>query len=787
MGEVYAAYDPSLDRRVALKMVHRLAVAPDAHVHARMLREAQAIAKLSHPNVVVVYEVGTFDEKVFIAMEFVEGRTLAEWLADGGHSWREIVGVFLQAAQGLSAAHRAGFVHRDFKPQNVMVTSEGHVRVMDFGLARRIDSDAANEVSDSPVASPLDVAQSTLTRTGEQLGTPLYMAPEQFASGRVDARTDQFSFCVALFWALYGVHPFGAGQTSAANPPKTTNPPAWLRAAVRRGLRAAPEDRWPSMDALSAALAPDASRRSKRLVRVAVAATLVAAIGLTGAFMATRHRAICQSGVTRMAGVWELAGNAATAASRRQRVRTAILRSGVSGAERIWDRVSTLLDRHATKWLATYRDACEATHVRGEQSEEAFDLRMQCMTENLDSTRALADLLAEGESSVIANAVQMVNSLDDYQRCSNVPQLRLGVPLPKDPRIRSEVAELRRRLAVVAALIESGRCQEGAATAKELVKRAEAVGYCPLLAEALVINAEGNVYHARSTALALFDRAIFTAESCGADRILAHAATESVFVHGVLDPMMAERMASLAKAALERIGGDPRLESWLANNVAAALYRQNRLSEALAELERSVRIKSAFQGPDSVDVARSETNLALALAKLGRSAEALPTIERAIHITEKWLPEDSYWIENAYENYSFVLLRLGRLNDAEAAARRVLRNGAGAVNTNLGTVGNANRTLGLIALERAQFRTAVQLFERALDLQQSAQESRFEIAETKFGLARALAQTSQRHRAACLAKEALTTFAASSFGEQKMEIVRWLEGNSLDSSQRCYD
>src|ERR1022692_3659392 len=193
MGEVYAAHDPELDRRVAIKIL-RAKARPDDIEAARLLREAQAVAKLSHPNVVAIHDVGTAAGRMFLAMELVEGETLAVWLDRRRHSIEEILRMFAMAGRGLAAAHRVGIVHRDFKPQNVMVSRDETARVMDFGLAARGGTASRNE--------------PRLTRVGSILGTPLYMSPEQLLGQPVDPRADQFSFCVALWEALYGARPF---------------------------------------------------------------------------------------------------------------------------------------------------------------------------------------------------------------------------------------------------------------------------------------------------------------------------------------------------------------------------------------------------------------------------------------------------------------------------------------------------------------------------------------------------------------------------------------------------
>ena len=203
MGEVYAAYHPDLDRKIALKVVHE-AGAESAERRARLLREARAIARLSHPNVVVVHDAGTVDGRVYIAMEFVEGETVDAWLRAGSRGWREVVDVFIAAARGLAAAHAAGIVHRDFKPQNVMIGRDGTVRVMDFGLARLAEEppDCPDVGATGPATRPRDGDED-----GRAVGTPAYMAPEQFRGEAIDARADQFSFCVALHEALFGIRP----------------------------------------------------------------------------------------------------------------------------------------------------------------------------------------------------------------------------------------------------------------------------------------------------------------------------------------------------------------------------------------------------------------------------------------------------------------------------------------------------------------------------------------------------------------------------------------------------
>ena len=279
MGEIYAAYDERLDRKVAIKLV-RADAAVSAHAQARLLREARALAKLSHPNVVQVYEADKFEGQVFIAMEFVRGTTLRQWLEEhaaaltGRARTSAVLNQFLAIGRGLAAAHAAGVVHRDFKPDNVLVGDDGRPRVVDFGLARAVldelDEARADGSHDKQAGAPaapdsedfprLEASMATTTH-GRILGTPRYMSPEQMRAETVDGRSDQFSFCVALYHAIYGEWPF-AGRTltalmlaldsgEVAQPSRSVAVPATVRKALLRGIRNSAFPTWKHCSTLS--------------------------------------------------------------------------------------------------------------------------------------------------------------------------------------------------------------------------------------------------------------------------------------------------------------------------------------------------------------------------------------------------------------------------------------------------------------------------------------------------------------------------------------------------------
>jgi WD40 repeat protein/predicted Ser/Thr protein kinase len=299
MGVVYVAYDEQLDRRVAVKLLRNTVATPEAQ--GRLEREAQAMARLSHPNVVTVHEVGRHDEQVFVAMEFVDGEDLRQWLARQKRDWREVLAVFLQAGEGLAAAHEGGIVHRDFKPDNVLVGNDGRVRVADFGLANSFH--APPEPAEMPMATDSQRSRLgvSLTRTGAVVGTPAYMAPEQFRGAAIDAQADQFSFCVALWEGLYGARPF-AGRTllelsmaissgEVSEPPPDSAVPTWLREVMRRSFASDPSARWTSMREMLDVLARDPEARRRRVALVlGLSLTVLGLVGGLIGFAASELR-----------------------------------------------------------------------------------------------------------------------------------------------------------------------------------------------------------------------------------------------------------------------------------------------------------------------------------------------------------------------------------------------------------------------------------------------------------------------------------------------------------------
>ncbi|WAS98151.1 serine/threonine-protein kinase [Nannocystis punicea] len=617
MGVVLSGYDEVLERRVAIKVVrshHR----QDDRLQARLLREAQALARLSHPNVVQVYEAGTLGDELFIAMEFVRGVTLSAWLADRERTQQEILTVFAEAGRGLAAAHRVGLTHRDFKPGNVLVDLEGRVRVVDFGLA------ALAEQAERPADD--DLGDVGVLRTVFFAGTPAYMSPEQWLGGQVDARTDQFSFCVALWEALWGSRPFAGesvdelrDQVLVADLPQRVQvgPRVGKRLyrALSRGLARVPDARYPSMDALLADLAGPQVRARHAVVGLGLGAV----IGLAAAAWSLQDEGRCVGGEARLEGVWDPA--------RRDAAADAFEATGVDFADEAWTQVASRLDARADAIVAMHRDACEA-HARGEQSEHLLDLRMACLSRHVHEVRAVTDLLVAADAGVVERAVDAVAALPPIERCADVAVLRAEVPPPADPATALAVDNVRRELANVAALEHTGRYEAGLLGADQAVSAAEVAAYAPAVAEAQLARGRLLALLQRDAEAEASLRAAFTTATASRQdavaRDAAAALVETLNTLGRLDH--AEVWFEIAAAAQTRAPDDG-AAAFLDLARSKLLWSLGRYAESEAVIERSVAAYDALHGPDNPATARARQWFGTALwgrQEFDRSKAVLP-------------------------------------------------------------------------------------------------------------------------------------------------------------------
>jgi tetratricopeptide (TPR) repeat protein len=792
MGEVYSAYDPRLDRKVALKLLQAGASNDRERAQARLLREARAMAKLSHRNVVAVHDTGTFAGRVYVAMEFVDGATLTDWLADHSRSRSEILAVFVAAARGLAAAHAAGLVHRDFKPGNVMIARNGAVRVMDFGLARSL----AGRSDEDSLASPAGTyADLRLTQTGERLGTPLFMAPEQLADRATDARTDQFSFCVALYRALYGAPPFRADtlETLTLNvlagriepAPAHASVPTWLRSVVVRGLAVDPAERWPAMEDLVAALQRDPAQLRRRRGLAAGAAVLVGLSVLALVRGARSKPPLCLGGPGRLAVVWEDVRSPTEPPSRRRDVERAILASGAPFATEIWDRVAAALDRYRTRWLSTYLDACEATSVRHVQPTHVLELRMTCLDEARLSLSALTTVLSAADQEAAKHAVDAANGLPSLERCSDPKQLESGVESPRDEATRRRVDDVRARAATTKAINDTGKHDQAMERVRLELAEARRLAYRPLVAEELVALVRTSPYGSnfRTQDVPIAEEAVWASLAVGRDDLAAEAAMKlsSDVGHYMARHEEGRRWANLAHAILDRLGGGhDLLLAWLLTDEGALAFNMEGAAAELPLLERALALKEKVLPPDHPDLATTMLNQAEALAGLGRASEALAVSKRACDVFIRAYGLHSTEAAMCLSNQSEYLIALGRPADALAPARQALANWEVELGPNHPFVAYPLTALGRAYLAITRPRDALPPLERAWRIRREPGSEPMETALTEFTLARALWDAGgERARAISLAKAARTLYSGTPSRSSTAEIGAWLGAHGV--------
>lgn len=446
MGRVLAAHDDQLDRRVALKLVRPIALG-SATAQERLRREGVALAKLSHPNVVTVYEVGQADGLLFIAMELVEGLRLGEWLKAHDRTWEAVTDVFVQAGEGLAAAHACKLLHRDFKPDNVMVGSDARVRVVDFGIA--LDHGATTTRPDGSAAGePAAVIDTRITRAGARIGTPAYMAPEQLMGRRLGPRSDQFSFCIALYEALYGERPFESNTAAelllriATTPPSfqgeaRSAPPAVIQ-IVKRGLAVVPGHRFNSMDALVLALRATrkARRRPLRVLGTGVLGGALVTVGVRALLETSDPN--CESEANTLQRIWDTERSAA--------VRAQLSATGAAYFDVAARRVTESLDAYSRDWSEQAVAICEARKSGAGGFEVVFEQKQRCLDARAREVGLVVARLLEADRDVVENVSPLLQTIVAAERCGDIEWLEAQVKPPQDSQTAVEVARLQAEL-----------------------------------------------------------------------------------------------------------------------------------------------------------------------------------------------------------------------------------------------------------------------------------------------------------------------------------------------------
>ena len=738
MGIVYSAWDPKLDRRLAIKLVRvQIGASGATRGRNRLMREAQALARVRHPNVITVHDVGTHEGRVFVAMEFIEGVTLLQWLEQTPERpFRQLLDVFLQAGRGLAAAHRAGLVHRDFKPENVMIASDGRVLVLDFGIARgpttgvedppglqpapvtkveeSDDGEVANEVADE-VADEVDEAefapservQDGMTRPGAIVGTLSYMSPEQRRRRPLDSRSDQFSYCVALWEALGRERPFGEApaqkllarmRLGQIRPMRRRDVPRRVIAALHRGLAWTSTDRFPSMEALLEALNPR-QRGPARVPLVLGASALVVALAALVISLLPSDRLepsapICTIDRARVDALWN--------PGRVDQIGEALRIHAGEAADSPWRRGRERIDAWTERWLKARTQTCERLRA-SELGPELHDLRVACFDRQLDRLEAVLASLESASSDELEGLLALVAELPDPERCTDDAALGERSPEPDSASSRARLAELRAEAERLEVEFELGHYERGLEPARQLVAAAREADYPPLLARALLllgnfleregVQAEAErvlLEAARDAAGAreleieakaliglanlvsvrgLHDEGLRWLELAeglaGSTREGLHlrvslANARAAIAHRRGDWAAAELAFEAARAMIEDEGhGNPEFDMqlpWVLQNLAVVIDRRGDPRRALELHRRALAIYELQLGPTHPRIALVRTNLAATLLELGEPDAAMAEFTRALALFEASVGPG---VETA-----LTRAQLGRLHDA---------------------------------------------------------------------------------------------------------------------------
>jgi len=703
MGIVHVAHDPELDREVAIKVVAVRDTGEEAQ--ARLLAEAKALARLRHPNVVRVYDVGQHGPDVYLVMELVAGTTLTQWRKD--RSARELLDAFAQVARGIAAAHRQGLVHRDIKPDNILIDADGRALIADFGLAAGIEVPSTQD-------GPAPLTSLALTRTGALVGSPRYIAPEVFAGRRADAKADQFSFCVSLYETLYGEPPFPGDTLESLSqhvqdgrlrpPPASLRVPRRVRLALLAGLSADPSKRFADMDALVRALTP--RRRSSAIAAVAVASAIAALA------WSSREPERCPAEISRseVAEAW--------GGPQREAASAAIVSAAPGYGQQVAVQVRETLDAYATTWADEHHALCQANRSDEPFVVDRLDRRGLCLRQAQQRLAAAATVFADADATTVENAAELLVALPDPTRCSDPDALDDEVAPPSPP-LADAVDELRGTLAELQGQLRVGRYSTSRATLESLAERAETIGYPPVTNEwrALLGRArrqDGDFQDAeRATKQALRD-----ALAAGQTGIAARAAVELVMNVGELLHRPAEGLAyvEIADGLIHKLG-QRNLLARLRTTVGLVHEAQGKLDEAVAAYREAIAI---FTEPDVGDDGGeiwTRSELARALVNTEAFEQAEQELERLAALQALHLSADHPSTAATWNNRAKLRVAAGDYKGAIDDYRKALDIRSRALGTTHPSVaathqriGNAHRAQLEHALALPHFRAAADCY-----------------------------------------------------------------------------
>lgn len=677
-ADVYEAVDPELSRQVAIKVVRLHGAHDAANRRERLLREARALALLDHENVVRVYDVGAKGSEVYVVMELLRGETLREWLR-GRPSRPAILDALAAVGLGLAAAHEAGVVHRDVKPDNIMVGEDGRVRVLDFGLAGGeavTRSGASAVVGSGPDTSDGDIADGRLTESGSVMGTPRYMAPEQHAGADADVRSDVFGFGAVIYEALTARFPYPqlrsrelvAAKSHGPGPrPPEIERPVWR--VVRRALAPSPSARYGSMGELNVALAR--ARGSGGRARWIGGAGLGAVVAAGLLLAPAPEDGDCDAAASRMDETWH---------DRREVVHQSLLTTELPFVEQTWPTLSAALDGYASAWTDEATALCQRRHAPAAPADT--EPRQRCLERQRRALDALLDSLEGGpDETTVQRAVDAVGHLDPPSACLRVQALDAENP-SLDRQGRERVESVRDRLAQVRVLASAGGYDAAAVLLDAAQAEVDAIDWEPLAAQALLTR--GALEHERGrpdAARKALDDAWALAMANGRDRlgleiVLARLLVESGHLES---PQEADRWIARGEAWLQRMDADDRAYAQFHMRVAGIARYAGRYEEAEHHARRAVaRVASMPESSPMQD--EVQNSLGLVLADVGRLDEALVAFERSLAAKRARVGDSHPSVATANNNVGWTLVAQRR----HAQARRYLETAVQGARASLG-------------------------------------------------------------------------------------------------------
>ena len=783
MGVVYKARDPALDRIVALKVLPPLDPELREPLEARLRREAQALAKVDHEHVIAVHDVGVAAESVFIAMQFVDGTTLDRYLEAHRPPPRRVLALFAAAGRGLAAAHAAGIVHRDFKPANVLVDRAHRPYVGDFGLARGIDdADAAPAGGAGHSLLEVDV-----TRTGAVMGTPLFMAPEQHRGEAATARADQFSFCISLWLALFGAHPFATGRwergaaIAAMAADRITEPtrprgvPARAVRALRRGLRHDPAQRWPAMTELIAAIEPPSRARwvLGGLTAAGVASGIVLSATVGGVVVPDRDP--CANVARPILAVWNQ--------DRRGTLTEAFAATKLPYAADLAERVGDRIDARAREWSSMRIDACRATRVGGVQSDQLLDRRMACLDQRLvELDAALGVLTAAPTADAVDRSVDAIGALPAIALCGDLARVGGVEALPADPAARARVQELLRDLAIAAASLAAGTIAGSQERAAALLDRARGAGSAVALARALDLAAAAHLQSGDAAAAIPAWREAASVAARAHDDRLAGAALLHVAQSLQEEGKDAEVLLVLADAevTLARAGDQPDQLGMMHRLRGEALRVQSRFPDAEAALDRAIALFEAGGDQTELELAAALTTSGSVLADVSKFEPARDRMRRAVEIVTRRSGPDHPKVGVVRTGLGKVLMWMGDNAGAQQELEAALRIRRARLPADHPSIASTLHLLGMVALQDGRLGDADGRFVGALAILERNAPDHPNTWITRYQLGVARRQAGKLDEALALFEDVLARRRAK-FGEEHAGVANVLDaiGNVL--------